>query len=181
MKPKKDQRLTRNTRDLSASSSDPVLGRSALGQRSTIEEHALTGGYYWFPTPAMASVSWTVLTCHELGCDAEVGHVDFWPFVIDRLAKAWRRDGRALTDYLKNHYTGLPRGRITQPKNVFTIFHGKDSPVPDWVPMVVRKFDLNRRSVKVIFDDHEQMLAENRMRVNEALGLKTDNGGIDKD
>ena len=48
---------------------------------------SLTGGYYWFPSPDIDSVTWQVLTCHELGCDADVGHVDLWILVIDRLAK----------------------------------------------------------------------------------------------
>jgi len=34
--------------------------------------------------------------------------------------------------------------------------------------MFVRKFDLDRRSFKVLFDEHEQMLPENRRRVNPA-------------
>ena len=61
------------------------------------------------------------------------------------------------------------------------IFHGKDAPVLDWVPIVVRKFDLDRRSVRVLFDEHERMLPEDRSRVNEALGLKVGKVGIDED
>ena len=34
--------------------------------------------------------------------------------------------------------------------------------------MFVRKFDLDLRSFKVLFDEHEQMLPENRRRVNPA-------------
>jgi hypothetical protein len=136
-------------------------------QLSMIE---LTGGYYWFPTPPIGSLIWQVLTCLELGCDAEVGHVDLWPLVIDCLAIAWHRDGRFIGKCLTNNYTGLPRGRVTQVKNRFMVFQGGDAPVPDWVPMVMRKFDLNRRSVKVLFDEHERMLPEDRSRVNEGLG-----------
>jgi hypothetical protein len=146
-----------------------------------IEERSLTGGFYWFPTPAIDSVTWQVLTCHELGWDADVGHVDLWTLVIDRLATAWHRDGRLLRIHLKNHYTGLPRGRVTQQKSRFMIFHGNDAPVQDWVPTVVRKFDLNRRSVRVLFDEHERMLAEDRSRVNEIFGLDGGSGGIKKD
>jgi hypothetical protein len=153
----------------------------AGGQSSMTRSPSLTGGYYWFPTPAISSLTWQVLTCHELGCDAEAGHVDLWTLVIDRLATVWRRDGRLIKKYLKNNYTGLPRGRVTQVKNGFMIFHGNDSPVPDWVPIVVREFNLNRPSVRVLFDEHERMLAEDRSRVNETLGHDMDNGAIDKD
>jgi hypothetical protein len=118
-------------------------------------------------------VTWQVLTCHELGCDADVGHVDRWTLVVDRLAAAWRLDGRLIRKSLKNNYTGLPRGRMTQVKNRFMVFHGGDAPVPDWVPMVVTTFDLTRRSVRVLFDEHERMLPEDRSRVNETLGLTT--------
>jgi hypothetical protein len=76
----------------------------------------MTGGYYWFPVPDVLSPAWTVLTCHELGCDADAGHLELWPLVIDRLAWAWRRDGRLLRRHLRNHYTGLPRGRVTRPE-----------------------------------------------------------------
>src|SRR5271157_98909 len=41
-------------------------------------------------------------------------------------------------------------------------------PISDWMPMVVRMFDLGRRSVEVLFDEHEQMLPENLRRVNPA-------------
>ena len=145
------------------------------------EQSFMTGGYYWFPTPAIGSVTWQVLTCHELGCDAEVGHVDLWTLVIDRLATVWRRDGRLIKKHLKNNYTGLPRGRLTHVKNQFMIFHGKDSPVSDWVPMVVRKFDLNRRSVRVLFDEHERMLPEDRRYFNEIFRIDVDTEGIDTD
>jgi hypothetical protein len=139
----------------------------------------LTGGYYWFPTPVIGLVTWREVTCHELGCDADVGHIDLWNLVIDRLATVWRRDCRLIKKHLRNNYTGLPRGRVTQVKNRFMLFHGNDSPVPDWVPMVVRKFDLNRRSVRVLFDEHERMHAEDRMRVKYALGITVGEEGID--
>jgi hypothetical protein len=152
----------------------------AAKRNSETRSVSLTGGYYWFPTPPICSLIWQVLTCHELGCDAEVGHVDLWPLVIDRLATAWPREGRLIQKSLKNNYTGLPRGRVTEVKNKFMIFHGNDSPVPDWVPMVVRKFDLNRRSVRVLFDEHERMLPEDRSRVNEGLGLTAGLDGTDR-
>lgn len=144
-------------------------------------EDKLTGGYYWFPFPDIDSVTWQVLPCHELGCDADVGHVDLWALVIDRLATAWQRDGRVLKKRLKNNYTGLPRGRVTQVRNRLMIFHGEDSPVADWKPMVVSKSDLDQLSVKVTFDEHERMIPEDLRRVNEVLGLKVGNEGIATD
>jgi hypothetical protein len=141
----------------------------------------LTGGYYWFPNPDIGLVTWQVLSCHELGCDAEVGHVDLWTLVIDRLATAWRLNARLIKKHLQNSYSGMPRGRVTHVRNRFMIFYGNDAPVTDWVPMVVSTFDLDRRTVKVIFDEHERMLAEDRRRMNETFGLDTGKGAIEKD
>jgi hypothetical protein len=59
-------------------------------------------------------VTWDVLTCHEMGFDAEVGHADLWPSVIERLAKACVRDARILRRLLKDRCYGLPRGRVTR-------------------------------------------------------------------
>jgi hypothetical protein len=137
---------------------------------------ALAGGYYWFPNPNGDSVIWQVVTCHDLNCDADVGHVDLWTMVIDRLATAWRRDERVLKNHLRNNYTGLPRGRVTKVRDGFMLFHGKDAPVEHWIPMVVRKFDLKARSVKVVFDEHEQMIPEDRMKVSRVLGIKVRRG-----
>jgi hypothetical protein len=96
------------------------------------EEHTLTGGYYWIPTPAVDSVTWQILTCHDLDCDSDVGHIDLWTLVIDRLATAWRRDRLFIKKNLKDHYSGLPRGRVTEVQNRFMILHGNDAPILDW-------------------------------------------------
>jgi hypothetical protein len=73
-----------------------------------------TGGYYWFPSVEPVGTVWSILTCHELGFDSEVGHVDLWPAVVARLAAAWRRDAGTLRRRLIDRYTGLPRGRVTR-------------------------------------------------------------------
>ena len=46
----------------------------------------MTGGYYWLPAPGHPTICWDVVTCHQLGFDAEVGHVEMWTAVTDRLA-----------------------------------------------------------------------------------------------
>ena len=70
-----------------------------------------------------------------------------------------------------NNYTGLPRGRVTEPGGRFLICHGRDAPVRNWLPRVNRRFDLDPRSVRAEFDEHETMLAEDRRKVNEVLGI----------
>lgn len=116
-------------------------------------------------------MTWDVISCHELGLDAEIGHDDLWPAVIERLAAAWDKDARALQRLLKDRYYGLPRGRVTRPGGRFLILHGADSPTSDWLERVIRRFDLDRRSVKVLFDEHETMMAADQKRVMTALGI----------
>jgi hypothetical protein len=75
----------------------------------------LTGGYYWFPIPGDGSLTWEALTCHELGHEARVSHLNFWPSVIDRLAEVWRKDAKVVRRELRYCYAGLARGRVTRP------------------------------------------------------------------
>lgn len=130
-----------------------------------------SGGYYWFPRRELGVLSWKVLTCHDLGCGAEVGHIDLWSSVIDRLADLWRRDRRVLARHLKNHYTGLPRGRVTEPNGRFLVCHGNDAPVGNWKTRVRRAFGLDACPLKAIFDEHEHTLEDDRRIVEETLGI----------
>jgi hypothetical protein len=57
------------------------------------------------------------------------------------------------------------------------ILHGKDAPVSDWLARVIRRFDLDRRSVRAVFDEHERMLPADRRLVAEALGLRSSRAG----
>jgi hypothetical protein len=106
-----------------------------------------------------------------MGFDSEAGHVDLWPSVIDRLAKTCDRDARILRRLLKDRYYGLPRGRVTRPAGRSLVLHGRDAPRPDWEESVMRRFDLDPRSVGILYDEHETMMAEDRRRVTAALGL----------
>ncbi len=132
----------------------------------------LVGGYYWFPTPTGGGTNWTVLTCHDLGFDDEVGHVDLWPSLVDRLAAAWGREERALGRRLKDYYTGLPRGRVTRPDKTILILHGHDAPVTDWRERLIESFHLERRDHRFLYDEHERMLPGDPERVEEALGVR---------
>lgn len=130
----------------------------------------LVGGYYWFPTPMGSGLAWAVLTCHDLGFDAEVGHVDLWPAVVERLATAWGRDAGTLRRRLIDRYTDLPRGRVTRPGRTFLILHGDDAPVADWREGLIAGFHLGGRPHRFLFDEHERMLPGDPERVQEALG-----------
>lgn len=131
----------------------------------------MEGGYYWLPSPGENLPSWDVVTCHDLGHDADLGHVDLWPAVVGRLAAAWGREERPLQRRLKDRCYGLPRGRVTHPLGRWLILQGADAPRPDWLVQVCRRFDLDRRSVGVLYDEHETTFAEHRREVLDALGL----------
>jgi len=119
----------------------------------------LTGGYYWFPAPSPDGITWSVVTCHDLGSDPDAGHdADLWPRLMVRLASAWGKDAQVLKRRLAQSYTGLPRGRVTHPDKTYLVFHGKDSPIPMWEELVIESFRLSGRKVKFIFDEHETQI-----------------------
>jgi hypothetical protein len=119
----------------------------------------LLGGYYWFPTPAPNGITWSIVTCRDLGCNSDAGHdADLWPRLMVPLAAAWGKDALILKRRLALSYTGLPRGRVTRPEKTFLVLHGKDSPVRGWEQMVISSFRLSGRRVKFIFDGHETQL-----------------------
>jgi len=118
----------------------------------------LSGAWYWFPRPFEDRVQWTVMTCHDLGRSPETGHVRLWPCVLERLAAAWSRDGKALVLRLGLYYTGLPRGRVSRPGKTSLILHGKDAPIAGWEELVIDRFQLSGRRVKILFDEHETQI-----------------------
>ncbi len=118
-----------------------------------------TGGYYWLPRPTPGGITWSVVTCRDLGCGRDAGHdADLWPRLMAPLADAWGKDALVLKKKLGLYYTALPRGRVTRPEKTFLILHGKDSPTAGWEEMVITGFQLTGRKVKLIFDGHETQL-----------------------
>jgi hypothetical protein len=132
----------------------------------------LTGGYYWLPTPGDGSPSWHVVTCHRLGSDAEAGHVEMRDAVIDRLAAAWGKDVTALGRLLRDRPYGFPRGWVTRPGRRFLILYGGDSPRPDWLEPVLLAFALEHRDVRMLYDEHERMLDDDRIDVAKVLDIR---------
>jgi hypothetical protein len=73
---------------------------------------------------------------------------------------------------LAHHCYGLPRGRVTRLKNVYLLYHGSDSPIPDpdWIKPVVDAFGLHGRRIKPLFDEHEQRLPDDVRALARVLG-----------
>ena len=130
----------------------------------------LTGAYYWVPIPPVHSLTWRILTCHQLGFGEHEGHPKIWPAVIPHLAETWRRDTRAMRRRLRRHCYGLYRGRVTCHENLYWINHGKDSPITDWRAAVVQAFNLHGRRFRTAFDDHERRLPDDAAALAEVLG-----------
>ena len=78
-----------------------------------------TGPYYWVPRPCDDSLSWAILTGHDASLSPDTGHTKLWLSVLAQLATDWGKDARALKRALGDHYTGLPRGRVTRSGTVF--------------------------------------------------------------
>ena len=139
------------------------------GQRRV--KKGLTGGYYWFPAPSPDGITWSVVTCHDLGCDPDAGHdADLWPRLMVRLASAWGKDAQVLKRRLALAYTGVPRGRVTRPDKTYLILHGKDSPISGWEELVIESFRLSGRKVKFIFDEHETQIPGHPEKFASVLG-----------
>jgi hypothetical protein len=132
---------------------------------------ALTGGYFWCPTPGDGQVEWSVLTCHDLGFDDTESHSDMWPSAIERLACAWGREVAPLRNRLKLCCYGLPRGRITRPGGRVLLLHGDDAPIADWRARVLTRFRLAHRSVRLLYDEHERTFTQHRTTVFDEFGL----------
>jgi hypothetical protein len=129
------------------------------------------GGYYWFPAPSPDGITWSVVTCRDLGCGADAGHdADLWPRLMLPLAAAWGKEARILKKKLALSYTGLPRGRVTRPETVFLVLHGKDSPVEGFEELLIEAFRLSGRRVKFFFDEHETELPGHPQAVEASLG-----------
>lgn len=141
-------------------------------QGNNARSRPLTGGYYWFPIPGEDTLSWSPITCHDLGSGPDVGHVDLWPLIISRLAVAWGKDAKPLMRRLANHYTGLPRGRVTRPKGTYLVFHGSDSPVADWLEQILARFRLAGVPFKEVHEEHERMLPGDPEAIERALGIR---------
>ena len=131
------------------------------------------GGYYWLPTPSPNGITWSIVTCRDLGCYADAGHdADLWPRLMAPLAATWGKDAQILKKKLALSYTGLPRGRVTRPEKTFLVLHGKDSPIPMWEHLIIEGFRLSDHKVKFVHDEHETMIHGHPRAVETSLGLR---------
>ena len=86
------------------------------------------------------------MTCHDLGVWDGVSHREAWLYVLEHLATVWGKDVEVLKTRLREHHTGLPRGRITRPKTGYLVIHGGDAPIENWLKLVKVHFRLTSRS-----------------------------------
>jgi hypothetical protein len=134
-------------------------------------ELPLTGAYYWIPVPREAGHGWDLTTCHDLGVWDGISHREFWPFVLNLISKRWGKDPESLSRRLRDHHTGLPRGRIVHPKTGFILIHGDDAPLANWLELVKARFRLSGVKVTLEFTEHEKMLGDDPRAVEVALDV----------
>ena len=136
----------------------------------------LTGAYFWVPRPEQRSVAWDLVTCHDLNVWDGVSHREFWLYVLEHLAVAWGKDAKTLKRLLRDHHTGLPRGRVTHPKSGYIVIHGDDAPaaVSNGMELVKVRFQLTGVKVTQEFTEHEKMLGDDPKAVQAALGISLD-------
>jgi hypothetical protein len=142
--------------------SPPLENQTGSSPERPHRRKGLTGGYYWFPTPASNGVTWTVVSCHDVGKGSDVGHTRLWPLVLEQLAATWSRDPAVLKRRLGQSYTGLSRGRVTRWEKLYYLSHGNDAPIsyPEWQSLVIERFHLQLGRIKVAFDEHESQITE---------------------
>lgn len=133
----------------------------------------LDGAFYWLPAPnTNGSISWGLLTCHDLRLWDGVSHREMWPHVLHHLAGLWGKAPVPFRRRLVDHYYALPRGRVTRPEGNYLILHGNDAPpVPAWREIVVNRFQLHGLPVRAPWDEHERTLGEDVIALEEALGV----------
>ncbi len=168
--------MRRGPDDAGDESTIPTSGTAPAGTDQVAREtkpgaKPFTGGYYWLPNPTPGGLTWSVVTCRDLGCGRDAGHdADLWPRLMGILAEAWDKDAQVFKKKLALYYTALPRGRVTRPEKTFLILHGKDSPTAGWKEMVVAGFRLSGRKVKFIFDGHETQLPGHTEKFSSIFG-----------
>ena len=145
-------------------------------ERSPKKLLPLTGAYFWVPRPEQGGIAWDLVTCHDLEAWSAISHREFWPLILEVLAKNWNLDLLTLDRLLHDHHTGLPRGRVIHPKSGYFVIHGDDAPaaVPDWLDLVKSRFQLAGVEVSPEFTEHEQMLADDPKALQAALGISLD-------
>lgn len=131
----------------------------------------LTGADYWVPRPGEGGVAWGLATCHDLQAWDAISHREFWPLILEVLAKEWDQDIRVLIRRLHDYHTGLPRGRIVHPKSGYVVIHGDDAPVTNWLELVKAGFGLTEVKLTPEFTEHEMMTGEDPRVVHDVLGL----------
>ena len=83
-----------------------------------------------YPTPNPSGpLSWSLLTCHDIGKWDGIAYREMWPSVVEHLAELWGKAPEPFRRRLGDHYYALPRGRVTRPKGNYLILHGNDAPL----------------------------------------------------
>ena len=146
----------------------------------------LTGAYWWLPRPSGKKIEWEVTPFYDEDFDSPAMHYHHWRQFVIILANAWRKEPDRLYARVRNNYTGLPRGRVSRLHGgvaTYGLLHGDDS--PGNLSQVMQKFRLGpyktAGKLKVAWDEHERVMADDARAVQAALGVDLGIVGISPD
>ena len=106
------------------------------------------------------------------------GHPELWAGHVAPAVAAHYRIARRSAAYkrLRDAYAGMPRGRVALLRNTWVIYHGNDFPQ---YPAVLKKllwakfglfFHPGFGRTRLEFDEHETMIEDDRVILQEILG-----------
>src|SRR5262245_11464476 len=169
-------RCRRSCRSARSQGRTSVAGRTPEG--SPDRRMPRTGAYYWVPITADSGHHWVLCTSRDAGLNSDGGHTRLWVYVLDRLAITWGKDRMLLRRRLEDGYACLPRGRVTRTPRSYLILHGRDAPLIDWPGVVANRFDLPTGRTRILYDEHERMIAGDPEAVERVLGIALGLRGI---
>jgi len=136
-----------------------------------------TGLFFWVPRQN----GWRIETFFDSQFPAssgvELDHATIWSKWANTLLG---KDDSDAPVKIAQHYSGLPRGRVTKtvmrkfpggPKErKYLILHGNDAPIKNAKKLIASRFYLPDGTWKYVFDDHERMARDDVLIIQRYLG-----------
>ena len=139
-------------------------------------ERPETGPFYLIPDPR--SEKYTLLSGFDNPGNEEV-HLFLWDKVINILRIRFKKSS---VDLIKDHYRGLPRGRVIDSGNSWIVAHGSDFPLEQYKNEIISEFKLRDAieisKVKWEYDSHETMDVSEKKEVEKILKISISKTGF---
>jgi len=110
------------------------------------------GIYYWVP---YSNGQWKIYSFWEEFYGPKTIHAVIWKEHLAReLAELYNK--LPYIQQIQEYPYGLSRGRIFKKDNHCQLWHGGDSPVPDWKEIIFNEFNLSSENTEIIEHPHEK-------------------------